>query len=173
MPPTRPASRPGTLPSDHALGSFFASVGKYSIKPATPSIKRNINDWSMRFRLVVTGLVRKYGLSWERTTKTATPLRNPTRTGCGVNLMTFATPATPKAACHKPPSATHKKTATTIRCLSFATPGLFDSEMIRPASSRDSLTRGDVVTNEEVATSAETAPATIPPQSPAAAPIAA
>jgi hypothetical protein len=43
-------------------------------------------------------------------------------------------PAILKAACHKPLSATHKKTATTIKCLSFATAGLFDSAVIRPAS---------------------------------------
>ena len=63
--------------------------------------------------------------------------------------------------------------ALTSKDLSFATADLPDSTAIRLARSRDSLTRGDVMINEEVATSAETEPATMAPQSPAAAPIAA
>src|SRR6516162_1384758 len=127
----------------------------------------------MSVRLVVTGLVKKYGFSCDRATRTATPLRNPTRTGCGVNLIIFAMPTIPKTACHMPPSTTHKKTMLTINDLSFATADLPDSTTMRLARSRDSLTRGDVMINDEVATSAETEPATMAPQSPAAAPIAA
>jgi hypothetical protein len=68
---------------------------------------------------------------------------------------------------------THENTAMTIRALSFAMAGRVDSVMIKLARSKDSLTRGDVMMKEEVATSPATNPATIAPVRPAAAPTAA
>src|ERR1700688_1112890 len=120
MPPPNPTRTAGTLASDHELGSFLASAGKNNIKAATPRSMRNVDGLSTNIRLEVAALGRKYGLSWGTATSTPTPLRKPTSTGCGVNLITFATPASPKTDCHRPASATHKKTATIIKSLSCA-----------------------------------------------------
>lgn len=57
--------------------------------------------------------------------------------------------------------------------MSFAMSGRFDSITIKLARSKDSLTRGDAMINEEVATNPTTMPVTIAPVRPAAAPAAA
>jgi len=108
-------------------------------------------------------------MTW-RPAPIATPFRNPTRTGCGVNLMIFATPARPKIVCHKPASTTQRNIATMINSASPAAAGVASSAVVRLASSRASLTRAVVTMNDDVANSADTQQETMAPHSPAVAP---
>ena len=170
MPPANATITGGTLVSDDDAGRRLAAAGKPSINAAVPMSKANINGRSNTTRCDVVGLSWKKDLSWDSATSTDTPLRNPTRTGCGVNLMIFATPASPKIVCHRPASTTQRNIATTIRSRSLATAGIASSAVVRLASSSASLTRDVVTTNDDVANSADTQQETMAPHSPAAAP---
>src|SRR6516225_2396666 len=78
-----------------------------------------------------------------------------------------------KVACHNPPSMTHENIAMTTRALSFAMSARVDNVIIKLASSKDSLTRGEVMMKEELAMSPAASPVIIAPVRPAAAPAAA